>query len=126
MLQKGPLPSYRDTLVLIPLVPQIVPVVQVSEKKVFIDPPAGLLDLTYFREERVRIKGFLPPCWDENERDLEMMKALSLAPESTSQSEVSHSSARVSSKLTSHYQRWKQSTRPFPKVSGICFPSSGY
>jgi 16S rRNA processing protein RimM len=69
MLQKGPLPSYRDTLVLIPLVPQIVPVVQVLEKKVFIDPPAGLLDLTYFREERVRIKGFLPPCWDENEGD---------------------------------------------------------
>lgn len=59
-LQEGPLPSYRDELVLIPLVEQIVPVVDVNNGIIQIDPPEGLLDLTYVRSERVRIKGFLP------------------------------------------------------------------
>ena len=60
LLQKGPLPSFRDELVLIPLVRQIVPKVSLVQKCLWIDPPAGLLDLTYVRSERVRIKGFLP------------------------------------------------------------------
>ncbi|CAB9526508.1 Probable 16S rRNA-processing protein RimM [Seminavis robusta] len=55
---KGGTTSLRDELVLIPFVPQIVPRV---DNAIFIDPPAGLLDLTYVREEKVRIKGFLPP-----------------------------------------------------------------
>ena len=66
-LQKGPMASWRDELVLIPLVPQIVPVVDVTKGQIWIDPPAGLLDLTYFRQERVRLKGFLPPSWDGQE-----------------------------------------------------------
>ena len=53
-----------DELVLIPLVPQIVPTVNMTTRQIWIDPPAGLLDLTYVREERVRVKGFLPPSWD--------------------------------------------------------------
>jgi len=52
--------SFRDELVLIPLVPQIVPRVDLEQGEIFIDPPAGLLDLTYVREEKTRIKGFLP------------------------------------------------------------------
>lgn len=53
--------SFKDELVLIPLVPQIVPEVDVKKAKaVFIDPPDGLLDLKYVRHEKTRIKGFLP------------------------------------------------------------------
>ena len=59
-LQKGPVPSYRDELVLIPLVKQIVTIVDISNGFLVIDPPAGLLELTYVRTERVRLKGFLP------------------------------------------------------------------
>jgi ribosomal 30S subunit maturation factor RimM len=47
--------------VMIPLVPQLVPVIDTARGEVYIDPPSGLLDLRYVREERVRIKGFLPP-----------------------------------------------------------------
>ena len=63
-LQKGPMASWRDELVLIPFVPQIVPQIDMEQGQIWIDPPSGLLDLTYFREERVRLKGFLPPSWD--------------------------------------------------------------
>lgn len=52
--------SFRDELVLIPLVPQLVPRVDLENRCVFIDPPTGLLDLTYVREDKTRIKGFLP------------------------------------------------------------------
>mmetsp|Transcript_31199 Transcript_31199/g.47784 ORF Transcript_31199/g.47784 Transcript_31199/m.47784 type:complete len:363 (+) Transcript_31199:105-1193(+) len=54
--------SWKDEMVLIPLVPQIVPRIDLKEKKIFITPPSGLLDLTYVHEEKVRIKGFLPPA----------------------------------------------------------------
>ena len=52
--------SFRDELVLIPLVPQLVPVVDLENRCIFIDPPTGLLDLTYVRQDKTRIKGFLP------------------------------------------------------------------
>jgi 16S rRNA processing protein RimM len=51
-------------LVLIPLVPEIVPKIDLLSKIIQITPPSGLLDLTYVREEKVRIKGFLPPAKD--------------------------------------------------------------
>jgi ribosomal 30S subunit maturation factor RimM len=54
--------SLLDELVLIPFVPQLVPEVNVVSHKIYIDPPAGLLDLTYVREEKTRLKGFLPPA----------------------------------------------------------------
>ena len=62
---KGGTASLRDELVLIPFVPQIVPRVVIAEKSIFITPPEGLLDLTYVREEKVRIKGFLPSAEDK-------------------------------------------------------------
>jgi 16S rRNA processing protein RimM len=52
--------SFRDEMVLIPLVPQIVPRVDIEGRMIYIDPPGGLLDLTYVRQEKTRIKGFLP------------------------------------------------------------------
>jgi 16S rRNA processing protein RimM len=52
--------SLRDELVLIPMVPQIVPRVDIQGRAIYVDPPTGLLDLTYVREDKVRIKGFLP------------------------------------------------------------------
>lgn len=53
--------SFKDELVLIPMVPQIVPRIELKkEKAVYIDPPEGLLDLKYVRHEKTRIKGFLP------------------------------------------------------------------
>jgi len=56
----GGTPSWRDERVLVPLVPQIVPRVNVKQGELYLDPPVGLLDLTYVREEKTRIKGFLP------------------------------------------------------------------
>jgi 16S rRNA processing protein RimM len=53
-------PSWRDEYVLIPMVPSIVPTVDIERKLLYIDPPIGLLDLTYVQEDNVRIKGFLP------------------------------------------------------------------
>lgn len=53
-------PSWKDELVLIPLVPSIVTTVDIERQLMYIDPPAGLLDLTYVKEDNVRIKGFLP------------------------------------------------------------------
>lgn len=57
-------PGIPKDLVLIPMVPEIVPKVDLEARRVWIDPPAGLLDLTYIREEKVRIKGLLPPAKD--------------------------------------------------------------
>lgn len=59
---RGGTPSWRDELVLIPFVPQIVPTVDLESGAIYISPPPGLLDLTYIKEEKVRIKGFLPPA----------------------------------------------------------------
>jgi ribosomal 30S subunit maturation factor RimM len=53
-------PSWKDEMILIPFVPSIVPTVDIEKRMIYIDPPAGLLDLTYIKEEFVRIKGFLP------------------------------------------------------------------
>ena len=62
-LPRGPgaTPSADDELVLVPFVPQIVTGVDMEDGAVYIDPPIGLLDLTYVREEKLRIRGFLPP-----------------------------------------------------------------
>ncbi|KAL3941958.1 MAG: hypothetical protein SGBAC_003760 [Bacillariaceae sp.] len=62
---KNDVPTGRpvpDDLILIPFVPEIVPKVDLEERKIVVDPPAGLLDLTYIREERVVLKGLLPPA----------------------------------------------------------------
>ena len=58
-------PSWRDELVLLPFVPDIVPKVDLIEGAVYVSPPQGLLDLTYIKEEKVRIKGFLPPAKED-------------------------------------------------------------
>jgi ribosomal 30S subunit maturation factor RimM len=60
----GNKPGVPNYLVLIPLVTEIVPKIDLSKQIIVIDPPAGLLDLTYIREEKVRIKVFLPPAKD--------------------------------------------------------------
>ena len=52
--------SWKDELVLVPLVPQIVPRVDIPNGEIYLNPPLGLLDLTYVREEKTRIRGFLP------------------------------------------------------------------
>jgi len=54
----------EEEYVLVPFVPQLVPTVDLDLGQMWIDPPSGLLDLTYQREEKVRIKGFLPPAVD--------------------------------------------------------------
>lgn len=61
---RGGTTSLLDELVLIPFVPQLVPRVSIANRSVYIDPPVGLLDLTYVREEKIRIKGFLPAAKD--------------------------------------------------------------
>lgn len=57
-------PSWKDELVLVPFVPQIVPRIDLKGRAVYILPPNGLLDLTYVREEKVQIKGYLPSSQD--------------------------------------------------------------
>lgn len=51
----------KGELVLVPFVRELVPRVDVEAKTIFVDPPPGLLDLTYVRQENVKIKGYLPP-----------------------------------------------------------------
>lgn len=53
-------PSWKDEMVLIPIVPAIVPTVDLEFGIIYIDPPGGLLDLMYVNQDTVRIKGFLP------------------------------------------------------------------
>lgn len=59
--QDKPVGAPND-LVLIPYVPEIVPCVSMADREITIDPPGGLLDLTYIRENKVRIKGLLAPA----------------------------------------------------------------
>ncbi len=63
-------PSWKDELVLIPFVPAIVPTVDIQQEVIYINPPRGLLDLTYVKEEKTRIKGFLPEksSWTGNHK----------------------------------------------------------
>jgi 16S rRNA processing protein RimM len=51
-----------DTMCLIPLVPSIVTsvVLKDDEKMIVINPPEGLLDLTYVEKKKFVIRGFLP------------------------------------------------------------------
>lgn len=51
-----------EDLVLVPFVPEIVSRVDLNGRMISIIPPKGLLDLSYRREEKVRIKGLLPPA----------------------------------------------------------------
>lgn len=60
-----PKPGRPQNLVLIPLVPEIVPKIDLVGNMILLDPPAGLLDLIYVREEKVRIKGLLAPSVDD-------------------------------------------------------------
>ena len=53
-----------EDLVLVPFVPEIVSRVDLNGRLVSIVPPEGLLNLSYRREEKVRIKGLLPPAKD--------------------------------------------------------------
>ena len=55
-------PQQPNDLVLIPLVPEIVPKIDLAERIIQITPPNGLLNLTYIKEEKVRIRGLLPPA----------------------------------------------------------------
>jgi hypothetical protein len=50
----------------IPFVPEIVTRVNLEGRLISIVPPGGLLDLSYRREEKVRIKGLLPPARDSS------------------------------------------------------------
>lgn len=58
---KSPRRSTQN-LLLIPMVPEIVIKINLEDGNIIIDPPSGLLDLTFVREEKVRIKGLLPPA----------------------------------------------------------------
>ena len=62
---------------LMPLVPSIVPVVDLQRRVVFLDPPPGLLDLTYeVKEKEKPIRGFLPAFIERlTPRDRELLAA---------------------------------------------------
>ena len=48
---------------LLPLVPSIVPVIDLPNKRAYIDPPVGLMDFTYEQQPLMRrapLRGFLP------------------------------------------------------------------
>lgn len=45
---------------LIPFVTDIVPIVDIAKRALFLNPPEGLLELTYLVEEKLVVKAFLP------------------------------------------------------------------
>jgi 16S rRNA processing protein RimM len=61
---RGGMPSFRDEMVLVPMVSQIVTRIDLASASIYVDPPSGLLDLTYVREEKARTKAYLPPARD--------------------------------------------------------------
>ena len=52
--------AFSDDLCLIPFVPQIVTSVDLENKRMFLLPPDGLLDITYIELKKVVIRGYLP------------------------------------------------------------------
>ena len=56
------IPGSPQDLLLVPLVPEIVTKIDLENQMILVDPPAGLLDLTYVREEKVKLKGLLAPA----------------------------------------------------------------
>ena len=58
-------PGSLQDLLLIPLVPEIVTKIDLENQMILVDPPAGLLDLTYVREEKVKLKGLLAPAKED-------------------------------------------------------------
>ena len=71
-------PGTPHELVLIPMVPEIVPKVDLKARRIWIDPPAGLLDLTYIRESTTRIKGLLPPAKDPDDMQVNKKNKMSI------------------------------------------------
>lgn len=49
-----------EELCLIPLVPDIVTSIDLENKRIFLSPPKGLLDITYVEQKKVIIRGYLP------------------------------------------------------------------
>lgn len=57
--------SKGDELCLVPLVPSIVPIIDVVNRRIFLSPPSGLLDVTYKDQpKRIIIRGYLPQYID--------------------------------------------------------------
>ena len=52
--------SENSELCLIPLVPKIVISVDIDLKRIVLDPPKGLLELTYVEKLKYVLRGFLP------------------------------------------------------------------
>ena len=50
----------KNELCLIPFVPAIVIDVDYKTNSIYVDPPNGLLDLTYIEIKKIVIRGFLP------------------------------------------------------------------
>ena len=53
---------HNEELCLIPLVPSIVRHVDIVNRILVIDPPEGLLDLTYCENRKYVLRGYLPAC----------------------------------------------------------------
>lgn len=69
---------------LVPFVPSIVPEVNLVDRYLLLNPPAGLLDLTYEVDTKVIIRGSLPARieWlSDAERDVIMRNSIRLFPE---------------------------------------------
>lgn len=55
----------KKLLCMVPFVPSIVPIVDITNQCLFIDPPVGLLEMTYNdKPKRVVIRGYLPEFID--------------------------------------------------------------
>jgi len=57
---RGKVIKNSNEMVQIPFVKEIVTTVNINEKFLHIEPPDGLLDLTYIKEDKVRFFGILP------------------------------------------------------------------
>jgi 16S rRNA processing protein RimM len=59
-IQRLPVEGGEKDLVLVPFVPSIVIDVDVGAHRLLLDPPRGLLEMTYREKKKIVIKGFLP------------------------------------------------------------------
>jgi 16S rRNA processing protein RimM len=73
-------PGLQEELCLIPFVPSIVLDVDRENSAILLDPPSGLLDITYVEQKRIVIKGYLPEraigLTEENRVELSLSKQI--------------------------------------------------
>ena len=103
--------SQSNELFLVPMVPQLVPIVNIKDDYIEINPPAGLLDLTYEeKKKRVVVRGFLPASVEINSQLRRELEIASVLVSSSAGITSSSSSSSSSSSFPSNESERKECT----------------